>query len=203
MLQGNAFAQSGSSWSGAYAGASGGYGSGHSTQNDTAVPPASEEGDGSYAVKGGMLGGGGGYNMQFGTWLAGIEGDYAWSAIRGSSSTCGGNSTCGADLKSIGTLRGRAGWITGETLLFATFGAAIGDIYAYDLLEATGRGRKTKAGWTAGGGIERRINAQWSVKREYLYLDFGTAEYFTLSNRTPEQVGLQTSLVRAGFNFRF
>jgi outer membrane immunogenic protein len=100
-------------------------------------------------------------------------------------------------------MRGRAGWITNETLLFAAFGAAMGDINAYDSIETTGRGRKTKVGWTAGGGIERRINAQWSLKLEYLYLDFGTGQYFTLSNRTPEEVSLQTSVVRAGLNFRF
>lgn len=201
MLQGVGFAQS-SGWSGAYAGASGGYGSGQSSQNDTAIPPASKEGDGSYAMKGGMLGGTAGYNLQFGTWVAGIEADYAWSAMRGSSSACG-NSRCGTDLKSFGTLRARAGWITSETLLFATFGAAVGDISAYDTVETTGRGRKIKAGWAAGGGIERPINAQWSLKLEYLYLDFGTSEYFTLSNRTPEEVRLHTSVVRAGLNFRF
>src|SRR5262249_61970349 len=32
----------------------------------------------------------------------------------------------------------------------------------------------TKAGWTAGGGIEAFLGGNWTAKAEYLYLDLGT-----------------------------
>jgi outer membrane immunogenic protein len=65
----------------------------------------------------------------------------------------------------------------------------------------------TRAGWTAGGGVEAIVATNWSVKVEYLYMDFGTfnttftgAGVFTpivLSTR------LTDNIVRVGFNYHF
>ena len=33
---------------------------------------------------------------------------------------------------------------------------------------------KTKLGWTAGAGVETKLDSQWSAKIEYLYVDLGT-----------------------------
>jgi outer membrane immunogenic protein len=187
-------------WSGPYVGLNGGYGWGSSSQRDTTlfIP-----GDGDYSVRGGFVGGTIGYSAQISDWLLGLEGDYAWSGIKGSSVTCGGTNECGTKLRSFGTLRARLGPLMGNTLLYVTGGAALGDIYAYDVIEPTANGSKMKWGWTAGGGVERRLNETWSVKLEYLYINFGTDSYFTITNHTPEQVNLKLNIVRAGINYRF
>ena len=52
-------------------------------------------------------------------------------------------------------------------------------------------------GWTAGGGIEFAISPNWSVKAEYLYVDF--------QNETigPGTFRLIENVVRGGVNYRF
>src|SRR5258708_6992599 len=37
----------------------------------------------------------------------------------------------------------------------------------------------TRTGWTAGGGVEWTVAANWSMNFEYLYLDFGTWSYLS------------------------
>jgi outer membrane immunogenic protein len=61
-------------------------------------------------------------------------------------------------------------------------------------------------GWTAGGGIEVALTRRWSLKAEYLYMDFGTSTTTwavpglpTLSDSTR----LNMNTVRAGLNYRF
>ena len=91
------------------------------------------------------------------TGCSGLEGDYAWSGIKGSSAVCGGTNECGTKLRSFGTARARIGPLLGSTLIYVTGGAAVGDIYAYDVMEPTANGRKMKWGWTAGGGVEQKL----------------------------------------------
>jgi opacity protein-like surface antigen len=52
-------------------------------------------------------------------------------------------------------------------------------------------------GWTAGGGVEFAISPNWSVKAEYLYLDF--------QNETigPGTFSLIENVGRGGVNYRF
>ena len=109
-------------WSGWYAGLSGGYGWGSSSQADAGIPCAflatcEETFDGSYSSKGAILGGTLGYSWQQGAWVAGLEGDYSWSHVAGSSDNCGANSSaphaCGANMESFGTFRARLGYAHG------------------------------------------------------------------------------------------
>ena len=70
----------------------------------------------------------------------------------------------------------------------------------------------TKAGWTVGGGIEYGIAGGWSVKAEYLYLQFdnvnGTgflnpAVGASANNPFTHSFDLKANLARVGFNYRF
>lgn len=108
-------------WAGPYIGIAGGYAWGHSKQTDPGIPcdffgtcPTTEPADGSYSVTGGIIGGTLGYNWQRGPWVFGVEGDYSWADVSGSSQTCGATSpvphACGTKLESFGTLRGRIGY---------------------------------------------------------------------------------------------
>jgi outer membrane immunogenic protein len=134
-------------WTGGYVGVEGGYGWGHSDQTDPGIAPPSTEPppplprDGHYTVRGGLIGGTLGYNWQAGPWVFGLEGDYSWSDIKGHSDVCGPTTVtprpCGTKLESFGTFRGRVGYAagaTGNVLLYATGGLAVGDVHAWDAL---------------------------------------------------------------------
>jgi len=65
----------------------------------------------------------------------------------------------------------------------------------------------TGAGWTAGGGIEARIDERWSAKLEYLYVDLGSGSGFTDTYpggaQMSETVGFSAHILRGGFHYRF
>ena len=115
-----------SSWAGFYAGMNGGYGWGNSSQHSTPTGGGST-GDGSYNINGGFVGGTLGYNWQMNNMLVGLETDYAWSGIKGST-TCDLGTTCGTNIRSFGTLRGRAGIVNGNWLVYGTGGWAFANV---------------------------------------------------------------------------
>ena len=61
----------------------------------------------------------------------------------------------------------------------------------------------TKAGWTAGGGLEYAFKGAWSAKVEYLYADLGKASCDVATCGTANDVTFKTNLVRAGLNYHF
>jgi outer membrane immunogenic protein len=97
--------------------------------------------------------------------------------------------TVSEKIQSLGTLRGRAGWLWGpNTLIYATAGVAFADartaVTANSALLGPAVGGSvpfTGAGFlntelfgpVIGGGIEWKWTANWSVKAEYLYADLG------------------------------
>lgn len=202
-------------WSGGYVGISGGGGFGHSNQTDLGGPGlggggggGGGVGDGSYSVNGGLLGGTIGYNWQAGRWVYGFEGDYSWADVSGRSDTCGlsaGNPhPCGTKLSSLGTLRGRVGYAAGATgnwLLYATGGLAVGEVGGWDALMPASGGM-LRAGWTAGAGVETVIAPRWTVKAEYLYVDLGKAQLFDIQPGIPETVSFNAHIIRAGINYK-
>ena len=63
---------------------------------------------------------------------------------------------------------------------------------------------KNRGGWTLGGGLEYGLTPNWSVKVEYLYMDFSNASIGNLdgSNETYTfKDSVQT--VKFGLNYRF
>jgi outer membrane immunogenic protein len=199
------------SWTGAYGGVSAGYGTGHSDQTDNGVvlPNVEIVGDGHYNVKGGFAGLTLGYNWQSGPLVFGIEGDYSFANIYGSSSVCGVPALfahlCSTQLDAFGTLRGRVGYAMGANgwvLPYVTGGAAVGHLRGYDALIGA-EGSAFRPGWAAGVGIEAKVAPQWSVKLEYLHVDLGAAPVFEIFPGTPESVSFRADLLRAGVNYAF
>jgi outer membrane immunogenic protein len=70
-----------------------------------------------------------------------------------------------------------------------------------------------RSGWTVGGGLEYAVGYGWSVKGEYLYVDFGDWNTFTnCPNIGPGcpgagvynlNVNLKDHIWRAGMNYKF
>ncbi len=169
---------SASSWAGPYLGATIGYEWGTVSNNPTR--PA--------GVAGGIEGG---YNWQFGQFVAGIEADINASAAEDTFAPWQFSNPW------FGTLRGRAGVAFGNTLVFGTAGLAIGGL----TVDSPGNlsQSRTSAGWTAGAGVEVGFAPRWSAKAEWLYLDLSDRS-FSVTGTTN---GLAANLLRLGVNYHF
>ena len=85
------------------------------------------------------------------------------------------------ELDWFGTLRGRVGYLLEpRALLYLTGGLAYGHLSADFSASHPSIGTvsisdsATKAGWVIGGGLEWALSANWMVRAEYLYMDFGS-----------------------------
>ncbi len=143
-----------------------------------------------------------GYNWQINReLLLGVETDFDWSGIKGSSITpyapfgaSGFVSSFDERIKWFGTVRGRLGYLPTDNLLaYVTAGFAYGRVKhtgnivnnsLTTLLESAaacdpgatcnvGSGSSTVGGWTLGGGLEYAIWQRWTIKAEYLYVSLG------------------------------
>jgi len=127
------------------------------------------------------------------------------------------------DLNWYSTFRGRIGFTPTPTwLLYVTGGLAVASINSTSNLSYgadqffisnhsfSGSTTQTRAGWALGVGGEWAFAPKWSLKAEYLYMDFGTFSYalqepagaggnfiFNNSVRAQEQV------FRVGVNYKF
>ncbi|TAK50070.1 MAG: porin family protein [Xanthobacteraceae bacterium] len=157
-------------------------------------------------LDGGVAGLHAGYDVQFGPLLTGIEGDIAWSGITGT----GRISTSQAvtfDVGWLATLRGRAGWVHENALVYLTGGAAWSSVAGNLLIAGTSVAsqRNGYQGWVAGGGLEYRFAPLWSARAEYLHYDLGS-QLFTLA--TPDatysaDMGLKVDVIRMGLTRTF
>ena len=180
-------------WSGFYVGLNGGYGFGKSKWSDALGTIAD------FNVKGGLLGATLGYNLQTGTWVWGLEGDFDASWMKGSSDAC--TPACETKNTWLATARGRlgyAGW--NNWLPYLTGGLAMGDIKA---TSGTVGVTKTKLGYTLGVGVEYAFLGNWSTKLEYLYADLGKATCAAATCGLDTDITFKANIVRLGVNYRF
>jgi outer membrane immunogenic protein len=120
------------------------------------------------------------------------------------------------------TARPRIGWAADNWLVYVTGGLAVGQVKANFVFTDTfatafesGSISTTKAGWTVGVGGEVGLQGPWSLKFEYLYVNFGSVSINStnLTAFTPpipfptnvftHSVDLKSSIVRVGLNYRF
>lgn len=181
-------------WTGFYVGvqAGGGWGS---TQTLFLGIPATGQFQGSGGVAGGTLGA----NWQSpGTpWVFGIEGDFSWSSIKPTVAFLGLPASNQMDW--FATVRGRLGYANGPLLFYVTGGVAFAQFNP--ILTAVFNLNYNDTGWAVGGGLEGALGGGWSLKAEYLYLDFGGSPtfFFGLLN----QGYYYAHIVRAGINYKF
>ncbi len=150
-----------------------------------------------------------GYNYQVQRFVLGVEGDLDWTSARGSFTNFlySENARHSASLPFFGDLRARAGVAFDRFLPYITGGVVFADLnnslVDYNYPFSVNRG-SSATGWTIGAGVEYAIDNHWSVKGEYLYMQFpdATATYF---NGTPYSFKIKDSaqLARVGLNYRF
>jgi len=185
-------------WSGIYIGLNGGYGFGTSNWTD---PVAGATGN--FDTNGWLAGGTVGANYQFwGGTVLGVEGDWDWSNLNGTTTSlpaCGVGG-CETQADWLSTVRGRAGWAFDRVLVYGTGGVAFAPVQAG--LSGGPTQSNTEVGWTAGAGLEFAFAPNWTAKAEYLYVDLGNSNCTTdcFGNTS---VKFTENIIRAGINFKF
>ena len=140
-----------------------------------------------------------GYNYQTGTTVLGVEADFSYIGLRSSTSgifpfpstlpggplgppTLTFTSSTSVANDWVFTFRPRIGVVTTQDwLLYATGGLAVTNEQVSQTAGVLNSANfpssisSTRAGWVAGVGAEHIIAPGWTVRAEYLHLDFGTA----------------------------
>jgi outer membrane immunogenic protein len=178
-------------WTGLYVGAQAGYGWADTFQFDGAGVFSSDEASG--FIGGGTLG----YNVQSGQIVWGVETDFSYSDVSTGSSACGAPGACSAAMDWLWTLRGRIGLDMNGWMPYVTGGYAMADVSADN---GNSSGSATVSGWTVGGGLEVKLDRNWSFKGEYLYVDVG--ESFNTGGGDRASIE-DMHIVRAGINYKF
>ena len=138
-----------------------------------------------------------GYNWQFApSFLFGIEGDFNWSSLKASDSTCFADCiddervTTSSKLGQFSTFRARFGLTSDRTLVYVTAGPAWGHINASmtdfnctaavcfnpGAPNAIASDSSFRIGVALGGGVEYALTANWILRGEYLHLDFSNKD---------------------------
>jgi outer membrane immunogenic protein len=184
----------GFNWTGFYVGINGGGAWGRSEWSNP-------NGATDFRASGGLIGGTAGYNWQAGRLVYGLEGDIDWSSVKGT----GDATACapiGCDFKNnwLGTARGRIGYAFERVLPYVTGGLAVGDLKASTTL---GSSSETKAGWTAGAGVEVAVTGPLTAKIEYLHADLGKTTCPVSVCTIATDVDYRANIVRGGLNYHF
>jgi outer membrane immunogenic protein len=174
--------------------------------------------------KAGFVGGGHiGYNWQVGpSFLLGVEADFNWGTFKAKDTVC----LCaieGEDRWSLaskidyfGTIRGRAGLISGSALAYVTGGAAYARIKSSftvtdddsGAIEVFANDSSTHWGVAVGAGVEYMAGTNWVFRAEYLYLDF-LKKNFEISDVDTGPTGFRLGksadmhIARIGLSYKF
>ena len=172
-----------------------------------------------------------GYNWQASNIVFGIESDFNYFGVKGSSTGSGIYPCCAPTGFTVNTsvssdwlitLRPRVGFAANNWLLYVTGGLAVANLKSsysftdtFDTATESASISKTKAGWTVGVGTEYALMNGWSVKAEYLYVDLGSENTTSTNLRAgvptvahptnvfSHSVDLRSNIVRGGLNYKF
>jgi outer membrane immunogenic protein len=183
-------------WGGGYIGINGGYAFGQSEWGSDPLNPSGNSSTGNFHVNGGLVGGTMGVSGQWGAWVLGVEGDFDWQGLKGTS----GSSFCtslftstaiftvtppsttpvlqtpartGLSCKTasnwLGTFRVRFGYAWDRVLFYGTAGGAGANVET--ALSGLPYQNNAEWGWTVGAGLEWAFAENWTFKVEYLFVD--------------------------------
>jgi len=188
-------------WTGFYVGVHAGYAWGELTSSANAAVD--------HEPSGGLFGGQIGYNWQVNNIVFGIEADLAYSTVKGDD---GGTVPPGftfaatSDMKYLGTVRGRLGLAQDRVLFYVTGGFAWSKVDVGMTVIGVGSASDTLnlTGWTAGGGIEYALAQNWTIRAEYLYVDFSKESTSITIGGFPftDTADKNLNIVRAAVNYK-
>jgi outer membrane immunogenic protein len=181
------------SWAGLHVGLQGGYAWGSS----------SEPTFGNNTSPAGIFGGANiGYDFTLTpNWIVGIEADANIGGIKDSVVPAFGPSSIEQKLDYFGTVRGRLGYAMGSNLFYGTAGWAWGHGVRSGVGTPVASDSQSLSGWTVGAGIDHAFTPNLIGRVQYLYTDYGTANYNLGLGSLP--VSLTTSTLSIGLNYKF
>jgi outer membrane immunogenic protein len=185
-------------------------------------------GTGTLSDRGFTGGGQAGLNWQSGSFVWGFEVDVESFRLAASRSVTASNPALPADV-TVGTTfdtdwlftaRGRLGWaIDANVLLYATGGVALTGLSVGNSISSVsgslgaGSSSGMVTGLVLGGGAEWALSRNWTLRGEYLHMDFGKVTANAQSNSivapTVFDDTLRTSadltahIIRGGINYKF
>ena len=166
----------------------------------------------------GFLGGlQGGFNWQYNALVLGIEGEYSWTDIKGTTTTVSPiipaiSTTATAKTDDIAMVTGRIGYAANEWLFYAkggwawAHGGSNGAVTRTGVLISNTSASVDRDGWVVGAGVEWGFAPNWSAKVEYNHIDFGSKIVTvnqTVGAATFVDSSTKLDLVKAGVNYRF
>lgn len=224
-------------WSGCYLGANVGGGTSGTNFGSTVDPGSylaaadaatvSGSGGGGANADGLLAGGQAGCNLQSGTLVLGLEGDFDYfhsnpqfnNNTNTLASTAAFSIAQSLTTNFLATVRPRIGIAADRNLAYITGGAAFTSVsYSESYADANpapgpGTGTATASrsliGWTAGAGWEYAFADRWTVKAEYLFASFPTTSALGTivapggTNTLHGSADLVIQLIRAGVNYKF
>jgi outer membrane immunogenic protein len=195
-------------WTGCYAGIEGGGAWGRSVQTfQDAVPALIGLTLVDLHPNGVILGGTVGCNYQTSNWVWGVENDLSWTNLKKNPTSLlppfNPAVLMGVKTSWLDTLRGRLGYAVDKSLWYVTGGLAFTDIKATEAGVVSESHTKTRTGWTVGAGVEWALaDSRWSVKVEYLYVDFNK-KFYDFALDADRDVNLREHIARVGLNYKF
>ncbi|MEO3387684.1 outer membrane protein [Mesorhizobium sp. CAU 1741] len=175
-----------SSWAGPYGGVQLGYG----------FSGSADDGVNDIETDGFMGGAFGGFNMQNGQFVYGVEGDVNYSGLEGD------NAGFEARSRVDGSVRGRAGVaVTNDILVYGTAGVAAESLRITDQVSGA-RDSNTMLGYTVGAGTDVKLTEDVFARAEYRYTDYGS-ETFDLPGVGTAEVDSSNHRVMMGVGVKF
>lgn len=118
-----------------------------------------------------------GYNLQHGSIVYGVEGDFNWLDQDDRSQDVDSADFVTGEVEYLATIRGRLGLTNNHVLVYGTAGVAFVDS-EYTAVNAGGDGSSgsldfNETGWVVGGGAEFALTQNFSLRAQGLYYDFG------------------------------
>jgi outer membrane immunogenic protein len=158
-----------------------------------------------------------GYNWHVGRMFVGLEFDANWLSGSASRSLSFGPPLNPADAMTnaskaqfLTTVRPRVGVVLDRWLIYATGGLAVETFITNDTFTFTGATnltgidkRSTRTGETVGLGVEYAVLDSWTLKAEYLYLNYGTFDAIIPSASITVHHQFVDNVARIGINHRF
>jgi outer membrane immunogenic protein len=211
------------SWTGFYIGAHAGYGW---NDNASTILDGGVTFPAGFVIatepKGGLFGGQVGFNLQSGPVVYGVEVDGAVATLTDTTRSqspliAGRYNDSRRDIDWLVTAAGRLGYAVNNWLWFAKGGYAWAKHTAYSetfspagAVLVTNVADDVRGGWLVGGGVEWGLAANWSLKVEYNYIDFGSKNISSTQTvvggavtAVPRDVDSHMQIVKAGLNFRW